>query len=273
MKTKKAPVKPTAVFGILKELKASAQQDRPIVVSGARGLVPVLVKELTRDGVAAAVREQGPLDDAAALVQVLAGEIGADDEARLKEAARRRLPIVAVALGVPGHIPYVLEENVVRVGSGTGFPVDEIARRLAKVLGERGTPARRPAAGAPPARLRRPDPTSSPARTRCSGRRLPARRRPAAADAEPGAASCSGSPTRTGSRSTRTACPEVLGVIGSGPRLPRGRPKTAGRVRFVGWAVKGAIAYTGTRALGEAAVRYFERRAPVTRVAGARVKL
>ena len=140
MKTKKAPVKPTAVFGILKELKASAQQDRPIVVSGARGLVPVLVKELTRGGVASAVREQGPLDDAAALVQVLAGEIASGDEERLKDAARRRLPIVAVALGVPGHIPYVLEENVVRVGSGTGFPVDEIARRLAKALGERGTP-------------------------------------------------------------------------------------------------------------------------------------
>ena len=91
--------------------------------------MPVLVKELTRGGVASAVREQGPLDDAAALVQVLAGELAADDEERLKEAARRRLPIVAVALGVPGHIPYVLEENVVRVGSGTGFPVDEIARR------------------------------------------------------------------------------------------------------------------------------------------------
>ena len=37
--------------------------------------------------------------------------------------------------------------------------------------------------------------------------------------------------------------------------------------------MKGVIAYAGTRALGEAAVRYFERRAPVTRVAGARVKL
>ncbi len=34
--------------------------------------------------------------------------------------------------------------------------------------------------------------------------------------------------------------------------------------------MKGAVAYAGTRALGEAAMRYFERRAPVTRVAGAR---
>ena len=41
-----------------------------------------------------------------------------------------------------------------------------------------------------------------------------------------------------------------------------GRP--IGVVPFVGWVVKGAVAYAATRALGEAAVRYFERRAPVT---------
>jgi uncharacterized protein (DUF697 family) len=31
-------------------------------------------------------------------------------------------------------------------------------------------------------------------------------------------------------------------------------------VPFAGWAVKGAVAYTGTRAVGEAAERYFEAR-------------
>ena len=31
-------------------------------------------------------------------------------------------------------------------------------------------------------------------------------------------------------------------------------------VPFAGWAVKGGVAYTGTRAVGEAAVRYFEAR-------------
>jgi hypothetical protein len=34
--------------------------------------------------------------------------------------------------------------------------------------------------------------------------------------------------------------------------------------------VKGGIAYGGTRALGEAAKRYFESKAPVTKVAGER---
>ena len=31
-------------------------------------------------------------------------------------------------------------------------------------------------------------------------------------------------------------------------------------VPVAGWAAKGAIAYTGTKAIGEAAVRYFEAR-------------
>jgi uncharacterized protein (DUF697 family) len=272
VKTKKAPVKPTAVFGILKELKASAQQNRPIIVSGARGLVSVLVKELTRDGVAAAVREQGPLDDAAALVQVLAGELAPGDEERLKEAARRRVPIVAVALGVPGHIPYVLEENVVRVGSGTGFPVEEIARRLAKALGERGTPLaarlpvlRRPVCDVLIDKLSRQNgliglavflPGDDLPLLTLNQVRLVLR----IADAY-------------GFEIDKERLPEVLGVIGSGLGFRAVARKTVGLVPFLGWAVKGVIAYAGTRALGEAAVRYFERRAPVTRVAGARVKL
>jgi uncharacterized protein (DUF697 family) len=270
VKTKK-PAKPTAALGILRELRASAQQDRPIVVSGARGLVPVLVKELTRGGVASAVREQGPLDDAAALVQVVAGELAAGDEERLKEAARKRLPLVAVAIGVPGHIPYVLEENVVRVGGGTGFPVEEIARRLAKVLGERGTPLaarlpvlRRPVCDVLIRKFSRQNALFG-AAVFLPGDDLPVltlnqvRMVLRIADAH-------------GFEIDRDRLPEVLGVIGSGLGF-RAVARRAGRVRFVGWAVKGAIAYTGTRALGEAAVRYFERRAPVTRVPGARVKL
>jgi uncharacterized protein (DUF697 family) len=271
VKTKKAPVKPTAVFGILKELKASAKQDRPIVVSGARGLVPVLVEELTRGGVASAVREQEPLEDAAVLVQVLAGELASGDEERLKEAASGRLPIVAVALGVPGHIPYVLEENVVRVGTGTGFPVEEIARRLAKVLGERGTPLaarlpvlRRPVCDVLIRKFSRQNALFSVA-VFLPGDDMPVltlnqvRMVLRIADAY-------------GFEIDKDRLPEVLGVIGSGLGF-RAVARKAGRVRFVGWAVKGAIAYMGTRALGEAAVRYFERRAPVTRIAGARVKL
>ena len=41
---------------------------------------------------------------------------------------------------------------------------------------------------------------------------------------------------------------------------------------LAGWAVKGAVAYAGTRALGEAAVRYFDRRTPVTRTDAGRAR-
>ena len=71
----------------------------------------------------------------------------------------------------------------------------------------------------------------------------------------------------------RERLPEVLGGdrrrASASARSPGRR---SGIVPFVGWAVKGAVAYAATRALGEAAVRYFERRAPVTRVAGERVR-
>src|SRR4029453_16045991 len=82
----KLPVKPAALLGILKELRASADTDRPLVVSGARELVSVLERELTRGGVAAAVREQGPVEGGIALVHILAGAVDDDDERVLKEA-------------------------------------------------------------------------------------------------------------------------------------------------------------------------------------------
>ncbi len=68
----------------------------------------------------------------------------------------------------------------------------------------------------------------------------------------------------------RERLPEVLGVVGSGLGFRAVARRAIGYVPLVGWAVKGAVAYAGTRALGEAAMRYFERRAPVTRIAGAR---
>jgi uncharacterized protein (DUF697 family) len=279
----KLPVKPAALLGILKELRASADTDRPLVVSGARELVSVLERELTRGGVSSAVRQQGPVEGAIALVHIVAGRLEDDDERVLKEAAQARIPIVAVTrddeprkgIGdrmnpVPdAHIPYVLDRNVVRVRAGTGLPVEEIATRLARALGEAGTPlaARLPV-------LRRPvceelirkfsrqnafiglaffvPGTDLPVLT-LNQIRLVLR----IADAY-------------GFEIDRERVPEVLAVIASGLGLRTVARRAVGFVPVVGWALKGGVAYVGTRALGEAAVRYFERRAPVTRVAGAR---
>ena len=265
------PVKPAAVLGVLKELRAGAQRDQRLVVAGARELSSVLRRELVRGGVASAVVEQGPLEGATALVVVLAGQPRPEDLSLLKEAARKRIPIVAVVAGPEpaGHVPYVLEQHVVRVGSGTGFPVDEIARRLARVLGESGTPL---AARLPVLR-----------RAVCDELIRTISRQNGLVGAAifvPGA----DLPVLTlnqvrlvlriadahGFEIDRERLPEVLSVIGSGLGLRALARRSIGYVPLLGWAVKGTIAYTGTRALGEAAVRYFERRAPVTRIAGAR---
>ena len=53
---------------------------------------------------------------------------------------------------------------------------------------------------------------------------------------------------------------ELLGVVGAGFGLRAVARELLDFVPVAGWAVKGAIAYTGTRAIGEAAVRYFEAR-------------
>jgi uncharacterized protein (DUF697 family) len=265
------PIKPGAVLGVLKELRASAKRDEPLVVSGANELVRVLARELARGGVGTAVREQGPIEGAAALVHVLAGTVDGDDEKTLKEAARARIPIVAVVTGPaePAHVPYVLEENVVRVGSGTGFPVEEIARRLARTLGEAATPL---AARLPVLR-----------RAVCDELIRKFSRQNAIVGVAvfvPGA----DLPVLTlnqvrlvlriadayGFEIDKERLPEVLGVVGSGLGFRAIARQAIGAVPVVGWAVKGVIAYAGTRALGEAAMRYFERRAPVTRVAGDR---
>jgi uncharacterized protein (DUF697 family) len=265
------PVKPGVVLGLLRELRASARRDAPLVVSGAKELASALRRELARGGVDSAAREQGPLDGAAVLVHVLAGPPDGDDERVLKEAARRGIPVVAVTAGPvpPGHVPYVLDENLVRVGTGAGFPVEEIARRVARALGEEATPL---AARLPVLR-----------RAVCEELIRKLSRQNAfvgVAVFVPGA----DLPVLTlnqvrlvlriadayGFEIDRERLPEVLGVIGSGLGLRAFARRAIGLVPVVGWAVKGAVAYAGTRALGEAAMRYFERRAPVTRVPGDR---
>jgi uncharacterized protein (DUF697 family) len=272
--TRSKSVSPASVLSVVKGLRSTAREDRPLVVSGPPGLAQILVNDLTHGGVAAAVREQGPLDGAAALIHILAGPPTAADERLLGEAAGGRLPIVAIvpsAADVRGHLPYVLDDNVVRVAGGAGFPVDRIAERLASALGESATPI---AARLPVLREAVCEELIRRAARRngvigvvvfVPGADLPIltlnqiRLVLRIADAH-------------GFEIDRERLPEVLAVIGSGLGLRALARKSIGLIPFVGWAIKGGIAYAGTRAIGEAAVRYFERRAPVTKVAGERVR-
>ncbi len=267
----KLPVAPTAVLGLVRELRASAQADKPLAVSGVKELAAALRRELARGGVASAVRDESALEDAAVLVHVLAGNAGDEDIRLFKRAQKAGVPIVAVLAGPNGDAdpPYVLAENVIRVPPGSGFPLDEIARAVAKTLGEKATPL---AARLPVLRDAVVDRLIAQfARQNAvvgvavfvPGADLPVltlnqiRMLLRIADAY-------------GFELDRERIPEVLGVIGSGVGFRAVARSLLGAVPVAGWAVKGGIAYGGTRALGEAAKRYFESKAPVTRVAGER---
>ena len=62
-----------------------------------------------------------------------------------------------------------------------------------------------------------------------------------------------------GARSTSSACRRCSATIGAGFGFRRSRA-AARAVPVAGWAVKGTVAYAGTRAVGEAALRYFAQR-------------
>jgi uncharacterized protein (DUF697 family) len=255
-----ARLHPLSVYGLLKELRSAASEQRPLVVAGAPALADALRRELARGGRPDKVRAQG-VADASALVYVLAASPTDEDERLLKQARRKRVPIVCVLAGpeLEARVPYVLATDVVRVPAGSGFPIEEIARAIADRLGEKG-----PSLAARLPVLRRPV---------CEALIESASRKAGLAGAAvfvPGA----DLPVLTliqlrlvleigaahGVEIDRERLPEILAVIGSGLALRAVARQALGFIPVAGWLVKGAIAYAGTRALGEAALRYFATR-------------
>jgi uncharacterized protein (DUF697 family) len=250
-----ARLHPGAVWGLLKEAKSALEDVRPLLVGGT--LADQLAKELGRGGVPGAVRVAGRVEDGAALVRVLGGAPTAEDERDLKAANRARVPVIAVQTGTGSFdVPYVLATDVVACPPGAGFPVDAIARALAARLGEAGTPL---------------------------AARLPVLRGPVvdalvesfsrkngilgAAIFVPGA----DFPVLTlnqlrlvlriasahGVEVDQSRVPEILATVGAGLGFRSVARQLLGAVPVAGWAIKGGMAYAGTRALGEAADRYF----------------
>jgi len=248
MKTKLGPL---GVLSIARELRRGAGDRRPLAVAGAHELVPLLARELRAGGDASAVVEQR-VEGAAALVW-----LGAPDEEQLRAATRAGTPIVAVS-DAP-QLPYVLATDIVRVPPGQGFPLDEIAAAVARKLGEDGTSlaARLPI-------LRRP---------LCDAMIASFAKRNGMVSAAifvPGV----DMPVLTlnqirlvlriamayGQQIDRNRAMELLGVVGAGFGFRAAARELLDFVPVAGWAVKGAIAYAGTKAVGEGAVRYFEAR-------------
>ncbi len=246
---KRSKLGPLAVLSVLREVRRGAGDSRPLAVAGARELVPVLARALREGGDAAAVVE-GRVENAAALVWV-----GEPDEEQLREADRRGIPIVAVTESA--SVPYVLATDLVRVPPGQGFPIGEIAEALARRLGEDGTGL---AARLPVLR-----------RAVCDVLIASFSKRNglvAAAVFVPGV----DLPVLTlnqirlvlrialayGEELDRRRATELLGVVGAGFGFRAVARELLDVVPVAGWALKGAIAYGGTRSIGEAAVRYFE---------------
>jgi uncharacterized protein (DUF697 family) len=236
---------------VLREVRRGAAHRGPLAVAGARELVPVLARELREGGEASAVVEDR-LDGVAGLVWV-----GAPDEERLREANRRQIPIVAVTDAET--VPYVLATDVVRVPPGQGFPLEEIGDALGRRLGDAAIPlaARLPV-------LRKPVCDALIARFSKRNALI------AAAVFIPGV----DLPILTlneirlvtrialayGAELDGSRFPELLGVVGAGFGFRAIARELLDAVPVAGWAVKAGIAYGGTRAIGEAAVRYFEVR-------------
>jgi uncharacterized protein (DUF697 family) len=240
-----------ALVSLVREVRRGSGDQRPLAVAGARELLPIIARQLREGGDPAAVVE-GRVENAAVLVWV-----GAPDEDALRAANRAGVPIVAVTDA--DEVPYVLATDLVRVPPGRGFPVDEIAHAVARKLGEDGT--------ALAARL----PTLR--RAVCDELiRSFAKKNAiiAAAVFIPGV----DLPVLTlnqarlvlrialahGQEIDKDRALELLGVVGAGFGLRTVARELLDVVPVAGWAVKGTVAYAGTKAIGEAAVRYFEAR-------------
>lgn len=124
-----APLGARTLLQLVREVRGG--DERPVFVAGARELVPLLAKGLRAGGDPTAVGEDGPVEEAAAVVW-----LGKADEDALRRAARAGVPIVGVTDGA--SLPYVLDTRLVRVPPGEGLPVEEIAAVLARALGRDG---------------------------------------------------------------------------------------------------------------------------------------
>jgi uncharacterized protein (DUF697 family) len=247
------PVRLSVLRALTKEISTSAGDTRPIAVAGP--LADVLRRELVRGGDESAVRVADDPRGAAVLVYVLGRAVTDTDEEVLKRARRARVPIVAVAQDA-GRIPYVLATDIVPLARGAGFPVEAVALAIARKLGEDGTAlaARLPVLRGPVcdelvAAFSRKNAIVA-AAVFVPGADLPVLAlnelrlvlRIAAAH---------------GAEIDTQRLPEIAATIGAGFGLRALARELLDVVPVAGWAVKGGIAYAGTRALGEAAVKRF----------------
>lgn len=263
------PLHPAAVYGVVKELKAAAEDFQPLVVAGAAEPAREVLAALTAGGDASALRDLSgrevtkyDLQGAAVLLYVVAGGAATpEDESVLKLADRNDVPVVCVLAAAdarPFDVPYVPATSVVIASPGRDVPLERIAEVVASVAEENGyalaarLPALRPAVvEAIVRRFSRQNGVlgvaifvPGPAFPVLTLNQLRMVFRIAAA---------------YGQEIDRERVPEVLAIIGAGLGFRTIAREALGFVPGLGWAVKGGVAYAGTKALGKAAVAYFEQ--------------
>ena len=262
------PLNPTAVWGVVKELRVAGDDFRPLLVSGAPEHAQALRDVLVEGGDPDAVRDlsgRAPsaydLEGARVLVHLVDGvEAGEEDEETLRLAGRKEVEAICVLVGAPvgeaPDVPHVLATDVIAVAPGEPLPFGAIAERVADRAGEAGHQLA--------ARL----PTLRPAVVDDIVKRFSLQNGVlGVAIFIPGA----DFPVLTlnqirmvlriasahGEEIDRERIVEVLSVVAAGLGFRTVARQFAGAVPGLGWAVKGGVAYTGTRALGEAATAYF----------------
>jgi uncharacterized protein (DUF697 family) len=268
---KALPVKPLALWGVVKEVKAAVEDFRPLVVAGAPGRAAELVAALVERGKTDAVRDRsgrtltsGDVEDAAVLVYLIEGESASEaDEHSLRLAGRRGVGIVCV-LERPGgdgldpvDVPYVQATDLLVLRPGEPLPVARIVERAAAradeyayALAARLPALREAVCEGIVERFARQNAVIG-AAVFIPGADLPALTLNQARMVFRIAAAY-------GETLEYERAAELLAVVGAGLGLRAVARQLLGVVPIAGWAVKGAVAYAGTKALGRAAITYFE---------------
>ena len=266
---KKLPLHPAAVYGVVREIKAAAEDLSPLVVAGAPSPAGELVSALGEGGDPSALRNLSgsevtayDLHGAALLVYVVGGATMAqEDEEVLKLADRNDVPALCILVGAksrPLDVPYVPATSVVAVPPGRPIPIGQVAELIASLTDENGYGL----AARLPVLRSAVDETIVRHFSRQNGIL-------GVAIFIPGA----DFPVLTlnqlrmifriaaahGEKIDRERVPEILAVVGAGLGFRTVAREALGFVPGLGWAVKGGVAYVGTRALGKAAVAYFEQ--------------
>ena len=258
-----------AVWSVVKEIRAAADDVRPILVSGAPEQATALRDALVAGGDEHMVRDLSDwevtrydVQGAQVLVHLVDGpRPSEEDEAVLRIAGRNGVEVLCVLLGEPAaepvDVPHVLATDVLVVAPGESLPIERIAERIAARAGENGY---------------------------ALAEKLPVLRRAVCEDIVRGFSRQNGLLAAAifipgadlpvlllnqirmvfriaaahGESIDRKRAFELLPVIAAGFGFRAVARSVVGVVPVVGWAAQGALAFAATRALGEAAIAYFE---------------